>query len=213
MSTEDFPSTYHHGDLRRALLDAAGAILAETGQWDFSLREVARRAGVSHNAPYRHFADKEALLSAVAIAGFGVLRGHTSAAAEGKADAIEALSAIGQAYIGFGVANPALYLLMFGRGLATAGSASPEIAEAARYNRAVVNETILSGARSGQFTVDAENPADVVATVVAAGSLVHGLTLFTIDGVIERVVDKGPANNLVADVLRRFIVGLTYPQG
>jgi AcrR family transcriptional regulator len=213
MSTEDFSSAYHHGDLRRALLDAASAILAETGKWDFSLREVARRAGVSHNAPYRHFADKEALLSAVAVLGFEALRGHTAAAAQGKANAVEALTAIGTAYIGFGVDNPALYRLMFGRGLTISLSASLEVVEAARSNRAVVRDTILSGARSGQFTVDAENPADVVATIVAAGSLVHGLTLFTIDGVVERVVDQEPANNLVAGVLRRFIIGLTYPQG
>ena len=66
--------TYHHGDLRRALVDAALALVTEEQDWGFSLREVTRRAGVSHNAPYNHFADKRDLLAAVAAAGFETLR-------------------------------------------------------------------------------------------------------------------------------------------
>src|SRR5271167_3875727 len=68
------PRTYHHGDLRRSLIDAALALVTEEQDWTFSLREVARRAGVSHNAPYNHFADKRELLAAVAVAGFEALR-------------------------------------------------------------------------------------------------------------------------------------------
>src|ERR1700758_1340225 len=64
---------YHHGDLRRAIVRAALEILSETQSAEFSLRELARRAGVSHNAPYKHFADKRELLAAVSTAGFGVL--------------------------------------------------------------------------------------------------------------------------------------------
>ena len=62
---------YHHGDLRRAIVKAALEILQETQSLEFSLRELARRAGVSHNAPYKHFADKRELLAAVSAAGFG----------------------------------------------------------------------------------------------------------------------------------------------
>ena len=64
---------YHHGDLRRAIVKAALEILKETRSLDFSLRELARRAGVSHNAPYKHFADKRELLAAVSAAGFEML--------------------------------------------------------------------------------------------------------------------------------------------
>ena len=64
---------YHHGDLRRAIVKAALEILSETQSLDFSLRELARRAGVSHNAPYKHFADKRELLAAVSAAGFDAL--------------------------------------------------------------------------------------------------------------------------------------------
>src|SRR5271170_7712030 len=68
------PRPYHHGDLRRALIDAAVSLVAEEQDWSFSLREVARRAGVSHNAPYNHFPEKRDLLGAVAAAGFEALR-------------------------------------------------------------------------------------------------------------------------------------------
>src|SRR5688572_4088998 len=64
---------YHHGDLRRAMVQAALEILRETQSLELSLRELARRAGVSHNAPYKHFADKRELLAAVSAAGFETL--------------------------------------------------------------------------------------------------------------------------------------------
>jgi AcrR family transcriptional regulator len=74
---------YHHGDLRRALVQAALVIVTEEQDWTFSLREVARRAGVSHNAPYNHFADKSDLLAAVAAAGMERLGEGMKAAVAG----------------------------------------------------------------------------------------------------------------------------------
>src|SRR5690349_19263411 len=71
---------YHHGDLRRALVDAALALISEGELGTFSLREVARRAGVTPAAPYHHFKDKTALLAAVAEEGFEALRGRLEAA-------------------------------------------------------------------------------------------------------------------------------------
>src|ERR1700689_3265881 len=93
------PPAYHHGDLRRALIDAALALVTEYQDWTFSLREIARRAGVSHNAPYNHFADADALLIAIAAAGFERMREHLSAAVSGVASPDEALLACGRAYI------------------------------------------------------------------------------------------------------------------
>src|SRR6185369_964241 len=61
---------YHHGDLRRAVIETASAMLREDNNWQFTLREVARRAGVSHGAPYKHFPDKESLLAELAMQGF-----------------------------------------------------------------------------------------------------------------------------------------------
>ena len=78
---------YHHGDLRRAIVKAALEILQETQSLEFSLRELARRAGVSHNAPYKHFADKRELLSAISAAGFEMLTKRMARAIAGRGNA------------------------------------------------------------------------------------------------------------------------------
>ncbi len=108
------PKTYHHGDLREALVLAAIGLLEEKGLASFTLRECARRAGVSHAAPAHHFATAADLLAEIAARGF-----ERFVAALGKAaDAAEAsaaarLAAMGQAYVAFALANPAVYGLMF----------------------------------------------------------------------------------------------------
>ncbi|HEX3982700.1 MAG TPA: TetR/AcrR family transcriptional regulator [Acidisoma sp.] len=203
------PTRYHHGDLRRALLDSAGAILSETGRWDFSLREVARRAGVSHNAPYRHFPDKEALLCAIGVAGYDALHAHSMAAVKRTSTPAETLKALGQAYIEFGVSNPALYRLMFGQGLPNISGLPPALMEAVNAARAVLREAILAGARTRAFTVNPEDADEVRAAAVAAWSLVHGFTLLTIDRVVEREIGPGVVQDLAGQVAARFIVGLT----
>jgi AcrR family transcriptional regulator len=97
-------STYHHGDLPAALLKAAGKALEQKGIASLSLRDAARRAGVSHNAPYRHFADREALLAALAAEGFAMLadrlRGRQGAE-------------LGMAYVQFALEHPQRFRLMF----------------------------------------------------------------------------------------------------
>lgn len=119
---------YHHGDLRRALLGAAEAVLERGGHTALSLREVARGAGVSHNAPYRHFADREALLATLAAEGFTRLAGALTDAAAAAAQGGR-LRAAGRAYLRFARAHQALYLLMFGPDVRT--SAHPTLAAAA----------------------------------------------------------------------------------
>lgn len=96
---------YHHGDLRAALLRAAGEMLEKHGLASLSLREVARRAGVSHNAPYRHFPDRESLLAALAAEGF-----------QRFGDALEKRPRreMGEAYVQFALENPQRFRLMFG---------------------------------------------------------------------------------------------------
>src|SRR3982074_2759335 len=104
---------YHHGALRRAIVRAALAIRRETQSLEFSLRELARRAGVSHNAPYKHFADKRELLAAVSAAGVETLTKRMTTEIAGLDNAREQLFAMLRAYIAHGVENPALYNLMF----------------------------------------------------------------------------------------------------
>src|SRR5271167_1773965 len=117
---------YHHGDLRRSLIDAGLALVTEKQNWTFSLREVARRAGVSHNAPYNHFADKRDLLAAVATAGFSSLGERMLTATSGIERADSALVTSGVVYVTFGIENPAHYRLMFSSALITAEEGRPE---------------------------------------------------------------------------------------
>ncbi len=116
------PQPYHHGDLRRALIDTALQLVTEEQDWTFSLREVARRAGVSHRAPYNHFPEKLDLLAAVAAVGFERLRDGMLRAMAGIDGPEALLVAICRTYMRLGLENPALYRLMFGPALSDAGS-------------------------------------------------------------------------------------------
>ena len=153
-------SSYHHGDLRRQLVEAALAVLAETGKADFTLRSLARRIGVSHAAPYAHFADREAVLAEIARVGFAELEAAMRAAAARQAgDSAARLVAIGVAYVRFGYRHPAHYRLMFGgpdRGYGVAA-----------YQ--VLVDTIKA------------LPGLTASDALTAWSLVHGLTLLIID--------------------------------
>ena len=105
---------YHHGDLRRVIVDTAAKMLVEEKGWQFTLREIARRVGVSHAAPYKHFPDKDALLAELAVQGFEQLgRDMVAAITPQSRSVIKAFKAAALAYIEFGVQNPALYRLMF----------------------------------------------------------------------------------------------------
>jgi AcrR family transcriptional regulator len=104
---------YHHGDLRRALLDSADAILERDGPSALSLRAVAREAGVSPAAPYHHFKDKDELLSAIAVEGFERLRVALTTACAGKTDPRGKMSELGLAYVRFAQSHPALYRVMY----------------------------------------------------------------------------------------------------
>jgi AcrR family transcriptional regulator len=106
---------YHHGDLRRTLLEASLELIREDGLDALSLREVARRAGVSPGAPYHHFESRERLLTALALDGFSLLGAAMQSARDAArdADAIERFSAIGEAYVRFALTHPAHFRLMF----------------------------------------------------------------------------------------------------
>jgi AcrR family transcriptional regulator len=98
-------STYHHGELRQAVLHAAGEVLEKEGLEALSVRELARRAGVSHNAPYRHFPDRASLHAALAAEGFEMLA---------RALRSRPRREMGEAYVGFALAHPERFRLMFG---------------------------------------------------------------------------------------------------
>lgn len=151
-------STYHHGDLPAALLKAAGRTLERGGIGALSLRETARLAGVSHNAPYRHFPDREALLAALAAEGFAML-GDQLRGKPGRE--------MGEAYVRFALQQPQRFRLMFGGVLPLAKY--PELGGAAKG----AYEALVSAFK------DLARPELAAA---AAWSLVHGLSHLLLDG-------------------------------
>lgn len=176
---------YHHGDLRRAIVNAAMEILHETQSIEFSLRELARRAGVSHNAPYKHFADKRELLAAVSAAGFETLTKRMTSEIAGLDNARERLFAMLRAYIDHGVENPALYSLMFGGYLGGPDRSRPaiELAEAEKA-KALLAGVIVAGGLGRAIPPSPRNERQIAGAILACWSLVHGLTLLLADGLV-----------------------------
>jgi AcrR family transcriptional regulator len=167
---------YHHGNLRAALLDAAGKILEENGPDALSLREVARRLGVSHNAPYRHFATRDELLAALAAEGFRALGEATGKARAAAGPDDNAVNWMGLAYIDFALKNPARYRLMFGGSKAD----TEELATSAKESFLRVRGAIAqSGAPS----------ADLAA--VRAWAQVHGIAHLLLDKQINAALMGG----------------------
>jgi AcrR family transcriptional regulator len=165
------PTGRHHGDLRNALERAALELVAEKGPHGFSLNEASRRAGVSVAAPYKHFADREALLAALAAAGYRAQRDRFAAAVAGAGDPVERLAAFAAAYVRFAAAEPALFDVTFYAGLDKARH--PELAAAGDEVLAVV----LPAAR--ELVPDDRGAFDLLLRVAAAA---HGLAVFLRQG-------------------------------
>jgi AcrR family transcriptional regulator len=172
MSTSK-PRPYHHGQLRLALIAAAKALLDEGGPGAVSLRETARRVGVSPTATYRHFADKDSLLVAVAVEGF-----HEFAAALAKASRDEAdpLSAMGMAYVDFALARRGVFRLMFGPLMANREK-YPELKSAADEAFNWLRSAVQTKAHAQQ---------DPELAAIAAWGLVHGLAHLFLDGILPQ---------------------------
>lgn len=170
-------SEYHHGNLRRALLDAALALFAERGRFDFTMRELARAAGVTHNAPYRHFADRWALMDALAEEGFVRMRETTlaTAASSRDDDARVWIARLGEGYVRFAAEHPHHFRLMFLRPLK---GASGDLARAARASFAPLEEAIEDARAKGLLRAGLRKQ-DVA---VAAWSLVHGVASLVVGG-------------------------------
>lgn len=167
---------YHHGDLRQALLEVSTAIVDREGIEALTLREVARRLGVSHAAPSHHFADKTALLAAVATEGFRDLaRASREALERAGPDPLEQLKATGVAYVRFAVDHPRRFRLMFGPELAECDIGALASGSASAFE-------VLVGAVTAALTARGRaDPDRVRLTTISSWSLVHGLATLTID--------------------------------
>jgi AcrR family transcriptional regulator len=174
--------SYHHGNLRRALLDAALAATAEHGSSrDVTLREAARRAGVSHNAPYRHFADREELLAALAEEGFAALDQALRAARAGVDDPEARFIATGLAYLRFAHQHPGHMAIMFGPDIAK--SRTRALQRTANQAFGVLEELAADAGANDQ------DEARRLGTVV--WSFLHGLVDLTGHGQVPRSVGAG----------------------
>lgn len=191
MAKDTVRKTYHHGNLRPALLDAAEQLLREQGVNGVSLRSVARAAGVSHTAPYRHFADKQSLLAALAETGFARLRDAMYAAIEEHPDdPRQQFVASAAGYVGLATANPEMNQLMFG-GALPEDATSDTLQKTAQESFQGLLDIIGNGMRAGLY---ADRPALELAAT--AWSLVHGLAMLASTGHLCR--DEGPEPQVLA---------------
>jgi AcrR family transcriptional regulator len=204
-SRRNAPRPYHHGNLVPALIEAALALLGETQDWAFSLREVARRAGVSHNAPYKHFPEKRDLLAAVAARGFDMLAERMRASLSGASGGRARIVACGCAFVAHGIANPALYRLMFGAALTSPEAGRPTIEKvAAARARAILDEALADGIRSAVLSESLAKPRERAATL-AVWSALHGLTMLAIDDFVGPAAE---AETLVEPILGTVLDGM-----
>jgi AcrR family transcriptional regulator len=186
-------SRYHHGDLRRALLNEAVRTIQSDGIDALTLRGVGARLGVSRTALYRHFTDKSALLAAVAAEGFRALREALVSAVERAADPAAGFKDQGRAYVRFAVQNPAHYRVMFGRSWGVRSEESEVVREGAAAFEALVALLVTLQA---QGIARQGDPVQLARFIWAS---VHGVAMLALDGQWEH-------QHTDLDVLVDFVV-------
>jgi AcrR family transcriptional regulator len=190
--------TYHHGDLKRALTDAALQLVQEKGPKGFTLREVARRAGVSAAAPYRHFADKSQLLAAAATQGFVQLHERLDATADATTDLTEQVLAMGRAYVRWAVTHPDYYQVMFGSELDK--TESPEVLTAGLRAFADLLDAIVRCQNAKLLPTG--DPLEIAGPI---WSLLHGVSMLTIGSDLSHVGIREDPEALIERSLRKLL--------
>lgn len=188
---------YHHGNLRSALIEAALSLIAERGPEGVTLAEAARMAGVSAAAPYRHFKDRTNLMAAVAREGFSRFADRLDAALDGgRGTPLEALNRVGEAYLGFARAEPALYAAMFEAGIAP--SSDPDLSREAE--RAF--DVLKTACTSLHATLPTERRAPPLMMALHIWAFAHGIAaLFGRGDDAGRAIPVSPEALLEAGVL------------
>ncbi|HWE11272.1 MAG TPA: TetR/AcrR family transcriptional regulator [Solirubrobacteraceae bacterium] len=179
-------ATYHHGDLRAALIRAALELLEESGETALSLRAVARRAGVSPAAPYRHYPDREALVSAVAAVGYRELA-ERLAAAHPSPSTPDQLATVAIAYVQFALDRPALFRIMFA-----------EPCDHHNDERVAATEAVSHYVR--QIATRTFPQADAEALAIAIWALVHGLAFLHLDNKLDATAPSAVADRVTAAI-------------
>ena len=207
MSAEQKRASYHHGDLRATLLRVGLELVAEKGINGFTLREVARRAGVSHAAPYHHFPDRGALVRAIVAESYTDLAAALeSSAADAGADPVERLQAMGEGYVGFALANPDRYRLMFRTELAGEGAETEEVDRAGADAFRALVAAVEQAHDAGRLAPD----IDVGTASAACWTTVHGVSSLLLDGALGVPADQpGRGRQLAKRLVEVLLRGLT----
>jgi AcrR family transcriptional regulator len=205
-TTAQTKSGYHHGDLRRALIEASLALIAEEGFSALTLREVARRAGVTHAAPYRHFPDKEALLAAVAEEGFRAMASLMRERMDKERGPVERLGACGVAYVLFAVQHPAHFRVMFGPHF-TKPTDHEGLAKEGSNAFGLLVQSIIQCQQAGVLREGEPMPLALM-----AWSQVHGLASLLVDQQLQEALQQGATAEQLAQFQTRLLIeGLRRP--
>jgi len=167
--------SYHHGNLRQTLLNAGVALIGEVGPKGFTIREVARRAGVSHNAPYRHFRDKDELLAVIAAEGFERLAVAMKRSATEGGTAIDRLRLCGCGYVDFALRWPQHFIVMFDLPSAPEDYSRRQIVGKNAFQ--ILLDFIIDSQKEGGLP-----RGDPLPLALMAWSLVHGIAKLATSG-------------------------------
>lgn len=192
--------TYHHGHLPHAMLREAVRVIQRHGAGALTLRGVGARLGVSRTALYRHFANKDALLAAVAAEGFRMLRRELQDAWTSQGGGRLGFEAMGRAYVGFAIRHPSHYRVMFGGALREANAALPPDPDGAGDAFGTLVDALVAQQRSG--IVRNDDPVQLARYVWA---VVHGVAMLAIDGVLRTPADVERLTSLAIERLRTGI--------
>lgn len=193
--------TYHHGDLKNALIQAGIEILAEEGVSGLSLRKAARQAGVSHAAPYAHFADKQTLIAAIASDGHRKINDRLEAAlARHPDDPLRQFTGAAWAYVQFGLESPAHYKIIFS-GVLQDEHSHPEFVEFSQRNMQTLR-TIVERCREAGILNASDMDSELQA--VSLWGVIHGLVSLIIHGQVpSNLMKRTKPKDMVIAVLQQ----------
>jgi len=194
--------TYHHGDLRNALIVAAAELIEESGSLGFTMADAARRAGVSNAAPYRHFRDKEELLDAVSQLGFLGLSETALRAREEETDgSIEAIIALGHNYIRYVTDKAPFYDLMW-------GDIGARAFDAQQFDQKATGFYVLQQAVESYLNTYHVRGVDVLDTSIKLWAMVHGFSAIAMSGKLPHFHPDANVPAMLDSATRSFFRGL-----
>lgn len=194
--------SYHHGDLRNALIIAGAELINESGSLHFAMADAARKAGVSSAAPYRHFRDKDALLEAVSqLAFYGLGIAALDAAESTRRGSIERIIALGQTYISYVIEKSAFYDLMW-------GDMGARAIDADSFDKKASGFFLLVDALAAYLEEAGLGNIDELETAVKLWAMVHGMASISMSGKLPHFHPHADVPAMIDSATRTFMAGL-----